>query len=331
MVYIIAEAGVNHNGSLKEAKRLVKAAKNAGADAIKFQTFKATTLIKHETEKAVYQRKDSDNETQFEMLKKLELSEESFLELKSYSENKKIDFLSSAFDVESLNFLIAMDLKKYKIPSGEITNKPLLREIGSLNKPTILSTGMCSLQEIKDSLEVLYSSGLSKKNITVLHCNTDYPTEFKDVNLNALHQLKDSLGVKVGYSDHTLGNVVSTGAVALGATIIEKHFTMDKSQKGPDHSSSLEPEEFETLVNSIRNISNSMGGMEKKPTKSELNNIFYVRKSIVAAKEIKKGDFFSEDNITCMRPAGGISPMFWDDIIGKKAAKDYLPEEYIQI
>jgi N,N'-diacetyllegionaminate synthase len=330
MIYIIAEVGVNHNGSLKEAKRLIKAAKKTGVDAVKFQTFKASSLVVKETKKANYQRTQFNEESQYEMLKKLELTKDDFKELKAYTEDNNLDFLSSAFDMESLDFLISLDLKIYKIPSGEITNKPLLRKIGSLNQPTILSTGMCTLEEIKKSLNTLIESGLNKKNITVLHCNTDYPTNFKDVHLRAMVGMKDLLGVNVGYSDHTIGSEVSVGAVALGATIIEKHFTMDKEMMGPDHSSSLEPKELEHLVTSVRNISTSLGSAEKKPTKSEMKNVFYVRKSIVASKRIKKGENFSEDNLSCMRPAGGISPMRWDDVIGKKASREFLPQEFIE-
>jgi len=330
MIYIIAEVGVNHNGSLKEAKRLIKAAKKTGVDAVKFQTFKASSLVVKETKKANYQRTQFNEDSQYEMLKKLELTKDDFKELKAYTEDNNLDFLSSAFDMESLDFLISLDLKIYKIPSGEITNKPLLRKIGSLNQPTILSTGMCTLEEIKKSLNTLIESGLNKKNITVLHCNTDYPTNFKDVHLRAMVGMKDLLGVNVGYSDHTIGSEVSVGAVALGATIIEKHFTMDKEMMGPDHSSSLEPKELEHLVTSVRNISTSLGSAEKKPTKSEMKNVFYVRKSIVASKRIKKGENFSENNLSCMRPAGGISPMRWDDVVGKKASREFLPQEFIE-
>jgi len=330
MIYIIAEVGVNHNGSLKQAKRLIKAAKKTGVDAVKFQTFKASSLVVKETKKANYQRTQFNEDSQYEMLKKLELTKDDFKELKAYTEDNNLDFLSSAFDMESLDFLISLDLKIYKIPSGEITNKPLLRKIVSINQHTILSTGMCTLEEIKKSLNTLIESGLNKKNITVLHFNTEYPTKFKDVHLRAMVGMKDLLGVNVGYSDHTIGSEVSVGAVALGATIIEKHFTMDKEMMGPDHSSSLEPKELEHLVTSVRNISTSLGSAEKKPTKSEMKNAFYVRKSIVASKRIKKGENFSENNLSCMRPAGGISPMRWDDVVGKKASREFLPQEFIE-
>ncbi len=327
--YIIAEAGVNHNGSVETAKKLITEAKRVGADAIKFQTFKANDLILQDTEKAKYQR-DQTNESQFSMLKRLELEQKDFKELLLFSHKKNIDFLSSAFDMESLNFLISLDLPKYKIPSGELTTKPFLKKLGSINKPLILSTGMCSIEEISLSLETLYDSGLDKKNLTLLHCNTDYPTAFSDVHLRAMENLRDLFKVPVGYSDHTVGNEISLGAVALGACVIEKHFTLDNTQDGPDHASSLEPNQFSELVKGIRNITNALGEYEKKPTKSELKNLFFVRKSIVSSTKINKGEIFSEHNITCKRPAGGISPMQWDNILGKKAKKNYHPGEYIE-
>ncbi len=327
--YIIAEAGVNHNGSLEVAMKLISEAKRVGADAIKFQTFKADELILKETEKAAYQRNDV-RETQFSMLKRLELSHDDFKKLKEFSLNQNIDFLSSAFDMESLEFLISLNLPKYKLPSGEIITKPFLQKLGKLNKPLILSTGMSTIKEITLSIEILYKSGLDKKNLTLLHCNTDYPTAFSDVHLNAMQNLKDIFGVPVGYSDHTTGNEISIGAVALGASIIEKHFTLDNSQEGPDHSSSLEPKQFEELVRAIRNTEIALGQYEKKPSDNELKNLFYVRKSIVSSVEIKKGEIFSEQNITCKRPAGGISPMKWDDVLGKKAKRNYHAGEYIE-
>ena len=232
--------------------------------------------------------------------------------------------------MKSLKFLISLDLKKYKIPSGEITNRPLLKRIGSINKPTILSTGMCSLNEIKESFDVLIKEGLEKEKIIIMHCNTDYPTDHEDVNLKAMLNIRNYFNVDVGYSDHTLGNEVSIGAVAMGAIAIEKHLTMDKTMDGPDHSSSLEPSEFHLLVKSIRNIDKALGTSEKFPSKSELGNAYYVRKSIVASKRIYKGEKFTEENLDCKRPAGGISPMHWDSIIGKEATKDYSSGEYIE-
>ena len=327
--YIIAEAGVNHNGSVEIAKKLILEAKRVGADAIKFQTFKASELILESTEKAAYQKNDK-KETQFSMLKRLELSHDDFKELKLFSQDQNIDFLSSAFDMDSLEFLISLDLPKYKLPSGEIITKPFLQKLGELNKPLILSTGMSTIEEISSSIEILYQSGLNKKNLTLLHCNTDYPTAFSDVHLNAMQSLKDIFGLPVGYSDHTVGNEISIAAVALGASVIEKHFTLDISQDGPDHSSSLEPEKFKQLVNVIRNTETALGRYEKKPSDSELKNLFYVRKSIVSSVKIKKGEKFSEQNITCKRPAGGISPMRWDDVLGKKAKRNYHAGEYIE-
>ena len=327
--YIIAEAGVNHNGSVETAKKLISEAKRIGADAIKFQTFKAEELILQETEKAKYQR-NKTNESQFSMLKRLELTQKDFKELMEFSRERNIEFLSSAFDMQSLEFLVSLNLPRYKLPSGEITTKPFLKKLGGLNKPLIMSTGMCSIEEISSSLKVLYDSGLDKKNLTLLHCNTDYPTAFSDVHLNAMQNLKDLFDVSVGYSDHTVGNEISIGAVALGASIIEKHFTLDSKQEGPDHASSLEPNQFLDLVKAIRNTTSALGEYEKKPSKSELENLFYVRKSIVSFADIKKGEEFSEQNITCKRPAGGISPMKWDDLLGIKAKRNYHPGEYIE-
>lgn len=329
-VYVIAEAGVNHNGSVETAKQLILEAKKIGADAIKFQTFQAEKLILQETEKAAYQRNET-SETQFSMLKRLELKHEDFKELKRFSHEKDIEFLSSAFDMESLDFLISLDLPRYKLPSGEITNKPFLKKFGALNKPLILSTGMSTIDDIHSSLDVLYEAGLDQENLTLLHCNTDYPTDFSDVHLNAMQNLKDVFGVAVGYSDHTVGNDISIGAVALGASVIEKHFTLDRKQEGPDHASSLEPKQFSELVKAIRNIASALGKYEKKPSASELKNLFFVRKSIVSSREIKEGEEFSEQNITCKRPAGGISPMKWDDVLGKKAKRHYYPGEYIEL
>ena len=329
-VYVIAEAGVNHNGSLDTAKQLILEAKKIGADAIKFQTFQAEKLILKETEKAAYQKNET-SETQFSMLKRLELKHDDFKELKKFSLEKDIEFLSSAFDMESLDFLISLNLPRYKLPSGEITNKPFLKKLGDLNKPLILSTGMSTIDEIHASLDVLYTAGFDQENLTLLHCNTDYPTAFSDVHLNAIKNLKDVFGVAVGYSDHTVGNDISIGAVALGASIIEKHFTLDKNQEGPDHASSLEPKEFAELVKAIRNITIALGTYEKKPSTNELKNLFFVRKSIVSSKEIKEGEEFSVQNIACKRPAGGISPMKWDDVLGKKAKRNYYPGEYIEL
>ena len=329
-VFIIAEAGVNHNGSLKSAKKLVDIASKAGADAIKFQTFKASNLVTKYAQKAKYQKLNSKNkETQFKMLKKLELSEEFHKKLISYCRYKKIIFLSSPFDQESIKLLKKLGLKIIKIPSGEITNLPYLRQVGKLNKKIILSTGMSNMNEIKTAIKILIKSGTQKKNITVMHANTDYPTPMEDVNLLAMLKIGKDLNVNFGYSDHTLGTEVDIAAVALGAKCIEKHFTLNKNMKGPDHKASLEPNEFTEMVRAVRNIEKALGTGIKKPSNSEIKNLTIVRKSIVAKIKIKKGEILGEHNITTKRPAGGISPMYWDEIIGTKARKDYSLDEFI--
>ncbi len=329
-VFIIAEAGVNHNGSIELAYKLIDVAIESGADAIKFQTFKADNLIIRDTEKAPYQKKsDNSNESQFDMLKKLELDVDDHKNLIDYCYKKGIVFLSTPFDHESINLLNELKLQIFKIPSGEITNLNYLKQIGSLGKEVILSTGMSTLKEIEDALRILMDSGLSKENITVLHANTMYPTPMEDVNLRAMKTIETKCGVSVGYSDHTLGIEVDIAAVAMGATIIEKHFTLDRTMDGPDHKSSLNPEELKSMVNSIRNIEKALGSDIKKPSKSEKPNIDIARKSIVASKSIKKGEIFTEKNLTTKRPGTGISPMQWDSIIGKVAKCDYNPDDLI--
>lgn len=331
-VFIIAEAGVNHNGSLKIAKRMIDAAAKAGADAIKFQTFQAKSLVSKRAPKAAYQKRTTaNNETQLEMLSRLELNLKDHEELISHCRNKRIKFLSSAFDLESIGLLNRLKLNVFKIPSGEITNLPYLRKIGSLHKSCILSTGMSDLQEIKEALKILVLSGTKKENITVLHCNTEYPTPFKDVHLLAMLTIKKELGVKVGYSDHTSGIEVALAAVALGATVIEKHFTLDKNLKGPDHQASLDPEELSKMVASIRNIESALGSGIKKMSPSEADNAAIVRKSIVAAVDIKKGDILGVKNLAVKRPEGGISPMKWDTVLGKVAKKNFDRDEFIKI
>jgi len=330
--FIIAEAGVNHNGSVETAKKLIDAAVEAGADAVKFQTFKTEQIASMTAPKAEYQiRTTGKRETQFRMLKKLELSEKAFHELFLYCKKKEIIFLSTPFDIESVSFLDKLGLGIFKIPSGEITNLPYLKRIGSLKKKIIMSTGMADTREIKDALRILTDCGTPKENITLLHCSTDYPTPMRDVNLLAMLTIRDAFKVKVGYSDHTPGIEVPVAAVALGASIIEKHFTLDKNMKGPDHSSSLEPSELKAMVNAIRNIEKALGNGVKKPSCSEMKNIQIVRKSIVASKDIKKGEVFGEENITVKRPAGGISPMEWDKVIGGKAVRDFQKDEIIEI
>lgn len=322
-VYIIAEAGVNHNGDISLAKKLVSAAAKAGADAVKFQTFKAENIVSKTADKAAYQLEATDaEESQYEMLKKLELDIDAHHTLIAHCKQEGITFLSTPFDLESADELNQIGLNLFKIPSGELTNLPLLRKIASFQKRIILSTGMATLSEISDSVEVLEAGGVDKNNITVLHCNTEYPTPMNDVNLRAMNHIKDELHVKVGYSDHTLGVEVPIAAVAMGAEIIEKHFTLDRKMEGPDHKASLEPDELAQMVQSIRNIELALGKSSKEPTKSELKNIEIARKSIHALKDLKEGELISEDNITTRRPGNGISPMKWDHIIGKKVVVD---------
>lgn len=331
-VIVIAEAGVNHNGSLKIAKKLVDKAVEAKADFIKFQTFRAESIATSKAKKANYQKKNSNKiETQYEMLKKLELSEDKFNIIASYCKKKKINFLSSPFDIESLNFLKKLKMKYIKIPSGEITNLPLLEEIGKTKKKVILSTGMCNITEIKKALLVLTKFGIQKNKIILLHCNSEYPTPFKDVNLKAIITLKRKFKLNIGYSDHTIGIEASLAAVALGANIVEKHFTLNKKSKGPDHSSSLEPDELTKMIKAIRNIEISLGHGKKIPSISEKKNITIARKSIVAKKEILKGQLFTLKNLAVKRPYKGVSPMNWYKIIGKRAKKYYRPDDFIKI
>jgi len=330
-VFIIAEAGVNHNGSIELAKKLIDVAANAGANAVKFQTFKAETLVCKDAKKADYQNiniNDGDD-NQFNMLKKLELDLDTHNLLIDYCEQKDIMFLSTPFDIKSIELLDNLGLNIFKIPSGEITNLPYLRMIGSLKKQVILSTGMATLDEVKDALEVLIKSGTLKENITILHANTMYPTPMEDVNLNAMITIGKTFDIAYGYSDHTLGIEVPTAAVALGATIIEKHFTLDKTMQGPDHKASLEPKELKAMVDAIRNIEKALGDGIKQPTPSETPNIEVVRKSIVANCDIKKGDIFTTQNLTVKRPNNGINPMKWDSIIGKISKKNYEKDELI--
>lgn len=329
-VFIIAEAGVNHNGSIDIAKKLIDVASEAGVDAVKFQSFKAEKIVSKYTPKAEYQKKTTDsNEKQLEMIKKLELDYEKHKELMNYCKTKGVMFLSSPFDLESIDLLHKLGLEIFKIPSGEITNLPYLRKIGRLKKKVILSTGMATLGEIEAALDVLRENG--SNDIVVLHCNTEYPTPMEDVNLRAMLTIKEAFKVEVGYSDHTLGIEVPIAAVALGAKVIEKHFTLDKNMEGPDHKASLEPNELKEMVKAIRNIEKALGNGIKKPSKSELKNKQLVRKSIVAKRFIKKGEVFTEENITVKRPGNGISPMRWDEIIGKVANKDYKEDELIEI
>jgi len=329
-VFIIAEVGVNHNGSVNLAKKLIDEAAISGADAVKFQTFKAENIVTRGTDKAEYQKQNTDmKESQFDMLKKLELDVNTHKELIDYCQKKGVVFLSSPFDQHSANLLHELGLETFKIPSGEITNLPYLRLIGSLKKRIILSTGMSNLKEIKEALTVLNEAGTPKKDILVLHANTMYPTPMEDVNLKAMLTIKDEFDVEVGYSDHTLGIEVDIAAVAMGATCIEKHFTLDRTMKGPDHKASLVPGEFKDMVKAIRNIETALGSRSKEPTPSERTNLTIVRKSIVASKFIKKGEKFTKENLTVKRPGNGISPMRWDEIINTLAMKDYHIDDLI--
>ncbi len=329
-VFIIAEAGVNHNGDIQLAKELIDVAAESKADAVKFQTFVGELCISEGAEKAKYQKEVTGNhESQLEMIKRLELSENAFMELKEYSEKKGIMFMSTPFDIPSAEFLHRIGLGIFKIPSGEITNFPLLRKIGQFKKKIVMSTGMCNMNEIQSAMEVLRHEGT--EDISLLHCNTQYPTPMQDVNLNAMLTLRKEFKVPVGYSDHTCGIEVPIAAVAMGASIIEKHFTLDKNMPGPDHQASLEPGELKSMISGIRNIEKALGSAMKTVTDSERENIEIARKSIVASEGIKKGEIFTEKNITAKRPGTGVSPMRWEEVIGKIADRDYCKDEMIQI
>lgn len=329
-IKIIAEAGINHNGSLKRAVQLIKAAKKSNADYIKFQIFKAENVVIKNASKSPYQKKNlKDKETQYEMIKKFELPYESFKIIKKECKKKKIKFLCSPFDVESLNYLKKLKEKIIKIPSGEITNYPLIEKIGKMNIKVIMSTGMSNYKEIESALNLLISNGTKKKNITLLHCNTAYPTPYIDVNLTVIKKLKKKFNISVGYSDHTLGVEMPISAVCLGAEFIEKHITLDKNLPGPDHKSSLNPTEFFLLVKSIRNVEKAIIPSKKSIKPSEYANLKVVRKSIIANSNILKGEIFTEKNLTTKRPGTGISPMLWRRIIGKKAKKNYIKDEII--
>lgn len=330
-VIVIAEAGVNHNGSLENAKKLVDVAAEAGADYVKFQTFVAKDNITKSAAKADYQIQNTQNavESQLEMVKKLELSKADHEILYVYCKEKGIKFLSTAFDFTSIDLLETFNLDYFKIPSGEITNLPYLRKAGSLSRPLILSTGMADLQEVEAALKILVEAGADKNKITVLHCNTEYPTPMSDVNLKAMNQIADRLQVKVGYSDHTLGIEIPIAAVAMGATMIEKHFTLDKNMEGPDHKASLEPGELISMVKAIRHIEVALGSGVKAPSPSEKKNLAIARKSLVALKDIQKGEVFSPANLGVKRPGSGMSPMLWDKVLGTAATKNYSEDDLI--
>jgi N,N'-diacetyllegionaminate synthase len=331
---IIAEAGVNHNGSIELAKKLVEKAKEAGVDYIKFQTFKASKLVTKAAKQAEYQQKNigKEGDSQYQMLKKLELSPEDHEILIAYCKERGINFFSTAFDFDSIEYLHSLNLGLWKVPSGEVTNYPFLKRIAAYNEPTILSTGMCDMEDVREAVDALYKNGLSKENLILLHCNTEYPTPFEDVNLKAMDALRDEFGVEVGYSDHTKGIEVPIAAVALGASVIEKHFTLDRNMEGPDHKASLEPDELKAMVSAIRNIEKAVcADGTKHVSESERKNIAIARKSIVAACDIKAGDVFTEQNLTVKRPGNGISPMRWEEVIGKKAKKDFNEDELIEL
>ena len=329
-VFIIAEAGVNHNGSVVLAKRLIDVAVDAGADAVKFQTFKAEKLVCKSARKAEYQQETTDaTESQYDMIKRLELDIDTHRELIAYCEGRGILFLSTPFDHDSIELLHDLGLEIFKIPSGEITNLPYLRHIGSLRKRIILSTGMADIGEIEDALDVLVDSGTPKDKITILHANTMYPTPMEDVNLRAMRTIACAFGCDVGYSDHTMGIEIPIGAVAMGAKVIEKHFTLDRSMEGPDHKASLEPDELRAMVRAIRNIEKALGSGIKKPSPSEKPNMDVARKSIVASRPIAKGECFTEENLTVKRPGSGLSPMRWDEIVGTTSQREYKADELI--
>ena len=331
-VFIIAEAGVNHNGNISIAKKMIDAASNSGADAVKFQTFKAESLATKYAPKASYQKKGTDIlESQFDMLRKLELNEAAHKSLMKYCKKKRIMFMSTPFDLESIDLLSKLGFSVFKIPSGELTNLPYLKKIGALNKKIIMSTGMSTMGEVQNALNVLLSAGTKRSDITILHCNTGYPTPIEDANLRAIPAIQKALKVKVGYSDHTPGIEAAIGAVALGAQVIEKHFTLDRNMPGPDHRASLEPEEFKMMVRGIRNIESALGSGIKCPSKSESKNIRIARKSIVASGDIRKGERFSSSNISVKRPGTGISPMKWNYVLGRTAKKDFNADELIKI
>lgn len=329
---IIAEAGVNHNGDINLAKQLIDKAKEAGADIVKFQTFVAEKCVSKTAKKAEYQlQTTNNNESQLEMIKKLELDTEAHHTLISYCQKVGIDFLSTPFDFESIKLLDSLGMQTFKIPSGEITNLPYLRMIGRLNKKIILSTGMSNLGEIETAISILTTAGTKRENITILHCNTEYPTPMEDVNLKAMQTIANAFHLPVGYSDHTQGIHIPIAAVAMGATVIEKHFTLDKNMEGPDHKASLEPHELKEMVQCIREIEEALGNGIKQESESEKKNKQIVRKSIVANKAIKAGEVFSEENLYVKRPANGLSPIEWDNVIGKVARRDFDEDECIEL
>ena len=331
MTLVIAEAGVNHNGDTKIAFQLIEAAAEAGADIVKFQTFDAGRLVTASADKASYQKQTTGElETQRDMLLKLQLTFEQHVQLIDHCKSVGIDFMSTAFDDPSIKMLSSLNVKYWKIPSGEITNLPYLRQIGSFRQPVILSTGMANLGEIEFAIDVLEQAGTGRDLITVLHCTTQYPAPLDEVNLRAMHSIANAFGVPVGYSDHTEGIVVPIAAVAMGATVIEKHLTIDHNMAGPDHKASLEPSQFASMVHGIRQVEQVLGNGIKRPSTSEQDNLSIVRKSLVASRAIQAGDIFTSENLTAKRPGTGISPIFWDLLVGRIASRSYDPDELIE-
>jgi len=329
-VLVIAEAGVNHNGSYERALRMIDAAAGAGADIIKFQSFKTEKLVTRDAPKAAYQKTNTGNTGgQFDMLKKLELDHNAHLGLMNHCRIKGIRFMSTPFDADSAEMLQELGVEMFKVGSGDLTNVPLLRQLAGFGKPVIISTGMADLGEIGQALQVLLKGGLNKESVMILHANTDYPTAYSDVNLRAMATIAQTFGITVGYSDHTDGIEVAVAAVALGARVIEKHFTLDRNLEGPDHKASLEPAELSAMVRSIRNIEEALGDGNKVPSEGEKKNIIAARKSIVAATDIRKGEIFTTENLTVKRPGSGMSPLLWDEIIGTFASRDYRKDELI--
>lgn len=328
---IIAEAGVNHNGNMDIAKRLIDAAADAGVDYVKFQTFKTENLVSFNAPTAEYQKAATQETSQYAMLKRLELNEQQHIELIEYCNKKGVKFLSTAFDMDSIDLLESLNLDLWKIPSGEITNYPYLARIAATGKPVIMSTGMCDTSDINNALDALIENGATNESITLLHCNTQYPTPYEDVNLLAMNTIKSDYGLATGYSDHTQGIEIPIAAVALGACVIEKHFTLDRNMEGPDHKASLEPAELKKMVEAIRIVEQALGSASKTVSPSEAQNKSIARKSIVAKRNIHKGETLTEDNITVKRPGNGISPMKWREVIGTPATRDFAPDEPIEM
>jgi len=330
-VFIVAEAGVNHNGNTDMALRLVDAAAAAGCDAVKFQTFRAHALVSRHAQTAAYQKANGGGESQLEMLKKLELPYDRHQRLKDHAADRGILFFSTAFDMESIDMLRELDIPLWKIPSGEITNYPYLVRVAQMGKPVLLSTGMSTRAEVAEAVDVLTGHGTDRDRLCILHCNTEYPTPMQDVNIRAMAKLGEDFGTAFGYSDHTPGDTIAVAATALGARVVEKHFTLDRTLPGPDHRASLEPGELKAMVNAVRNIEQALGDETKRPSPSEEKNKIIARKSLVAAKPIRAGERFTQENVTAKRPAMGLSPMRWTDVLGRMASRDFAEEELIEL